>query len=327
MTGRNKLITVTAITATLFITGCALRPALSDTTSKGNETTASTKTIISTDTTKAETKTATATKSEPVTKPGTNPGTKPDNNTKPAETVTKPATTAAKTEPEKSDPDGLVFTPTEVRQMMFERSDKKLVFLTFDDGPSNNNTPKILKTLRDNGINATFFYYTKDNMGRLSDVIKETYKDGNSIGVHSNTHEYSQLYPGRQADVSAIVEDAKNALQKIKGVLGENWNTKVYRFPGGSFSWGNSDAAKEKLKSIGLDYIDWNTMTGDSDDRNHDKSPEGLLKFLKDANDNVGSKVHVVLMHDGSWVHGVSDGLQSVIDYYKDLGYRFGIIR
>lgn len=317
MTERIKLIMITAIAATFFITGCELRPALSETSSNGNVVASDTKPINSTETTKAETKTETETK----------PATKPVKDTKPETTTTKPSTTAAMTEPEESDPDGLVFTPTEVRQMMFERSDKKLVFLTFDDGPSNNNTPKILETLRNNGINATFFYYTKGSMGKFSDVIKETYKDGNSIAIHSNTHVYGQLYPGRVADINAIAEDAKEALQKIKGVLGEEWDTHVYRFPGGSFSWGNNDAAKEKLKSIGLDYIDWNTMTGDSDGRNHDKSPSGLLSFLKDANENVGSKVHVVLMHDGSWVHGVAEGLQSVIDYYKDLGYRFGIIK
>lgn len=219
------------------------------------------------------------------------------------------------------------YSPQEVRDMMNKGTDKKVVFLTFDDGPSENNTPKILETLKNNDVGATFFYYTKGNLSNLEDVVRKAYENGNAIGIHSNSHDYQKLYPERTADVQAIIDDANAALRKVRKVLGDGFDTRVYRFPGGSFSWKNNDAAIEAMMNIGYEFVDWNTMTGDSDRNNPDRSPEGLLNFLKESNEHVRGNCHIVLMHDGGWVDNTPEALQSIIDYYKSMDYEFAIIR
>lgn len=219
------------------------------------------------------------------------------------------------------------YPASEVRQMMAESSDRKIVFLTFDDGPSNDNTVEILRILKENGVAATFFYVTRGDLENYADVIWETYLNGNSIGIHTNTHDYGELYPGRYADPEAILADVQTAIGKIRSILGEDWDTTVYRFPGGSFSWKGIQPAIQVLSQYGLEYVDWNTMTGDSDQANHDKSSEGLVRFLMDSNDELNAGVHVVLMHDGSWIEGVVGSLQEIIDYYKFMDYEFAVIK
>ena len=46
-----------------------------------------------------------------------------------------------------------------------------------------------------------------------------------------------------------------------------------------------------------------------------------------DSNDELNSGVHVVLMHDGSWIEGVVGSLQEIIDYYKFMDYEFAVIK
>ena len=57
-----------------------------------------------------------------------------------------------------------------------------MVCLTFDDGPNDKNTPRILEILKKENIKATFFL-TGQNVARYPDVVKQIYQSGNAMGL------------------------------------------------------------------------------------------------------------------------------------------------
>ncbi|WP_315671518.1 polysaccharide deacetylase family protein [Clostridium sp. 19966] len=65
---------------------------------------------------------------------------------------------------------------------------KKVAYLTFDDGPSGNVTPKMLDTLKKYGIKATFFLIGKNTVGNEA-VVKRIKAEGHVIGNHSYSHD------------------------------------------------------------------------------------------------------------------------------------------
>ena len=99
----------------------------------------------------------------------------------------------------------------------------KVVYLTFDDGPTPNNTPRILEILKRNNIKATFFV-----IGQNPDMYKQIVNEGHAIAIHTYSHEYKQVY----ASVDAFFAD----LYKLRDLIKEKTGVdpKVTRFPGGS---------------------------------------------------------------------------------------------
>ena len=75
----------------------------------------------------------------------------------------------------------------------------KLVFLTFDDGPNRAVTPQILNILRDQGVRGTFFLVGRNMTDKNIPVMKSIVNNGNSIALHSYSHDYDSLYPNRSA--------------------------------------------------------------------------------------------------------------------------------
>ena len=75
-------------------------------------------------------------------------------------------------------------------------SNKKIVYLTFDDGPSQN-TDRILKILKKYNAKATFFVTGCHQ--EYNQYIIEAYKQGHTIGLHSYLHEYQDIYSSKDA--------------------------------------------------------------------------------------------------------------------------------
>ncbi len=103
---------------------------------------------------------------------------------------------------------------------------KGVIYLTFDDGPSANITPKVLDILKKEKVKATFFVlnYSKSN----EKLIKRIVKEGHTIGVHGYSHEYSKIYKSKKAFLNNIYSLQKK-IEKLTGI-----KTKYMRFPGGS---------------------------------------------------------------------------------------------
>ncbi|RKM62876.1 polysaccharide deacetylase [Butyrivibrio sp. XB500-5] len=178
----------------------------------------------------------------------------------------------------------------------------RYVYLTFDDGPSVY-TEEILDILKEKDVKATFFVCGKP---KYEDSYKRIVDEGHTLGMHSYSHKYSDIY----ASPEAFHDD----LKKLRVFLYENTDTmsKYYRFPGGS-SNNVSKADMNELVGIldneDITFFDWNVSAGD------DKA--GATKDVICANivNNIPKFKHcIVLMHDAADKKATVEALPEIID-------------
>ena len=141
---------------------------------------------------------------------------------------------------------------------------KKIIYLTFDDGPGRY-TEELLKILDDHKVLATFFVTAayKD----YQDLIGKEYNAGHSVGVHTATHEYSEIY----ASTDAYWAD----FNKMQDIIQEQTGcrTDIFRFPGGASNTVSANYSKGIMSELakqssekGYIYVDWNVTSGDAGD-------------------------------------------------------------
>lgn len=206
--------------------------------------------------------------------------------------------------------------------------DNKYVFLTFDDGPSPN-TSKVLSVLREKNVKATFFILGQniDNNKSLKEVVIQCIKDGNAIGNHTYSHEFNKIYPSNSVNTSAYLEEFNKNNELLKSILGEEFDTRVTRMPGGYLSrkYYNDPSLKEfdeVLNKNNIISIDWTALNGDAEGKNYSKKE--LLEYAKKSSE--GQKQIVILMHDTYGKEKTVEMLPELIDYYKSNGYEFKTI-
>ena len=98
------------------------------------------------------------------------------------------------------------------------------IFLTFDDGPSNSTTGRLLDILKKYKVKATFFVTGNGS----DDLIKREYAEGHSIGLHTYSHSYKTVY----ASEEAFFDDLNKVDQRVYNAIGIH--PKITRFPGGA---------------------------------------------------------------------------------------------
>lgn len=204
-------------------------------------------------------------------------------------------------------------------------SDEKTVFLTFDDGPSKN-TPKVLDILNKYGVHGTFFVLGGQVKGGAN-YIKRIYNEGNAIGNHSYTHDFATLYPKNKINVSTYMNEYYKTENALKSVLGNNFNTKVVRMPGGEnsrqyYKDPNLPELRNKFSNEGIASIDWNALNGDAEGKRYTVSQ--MVDYVKRS--SAGQKHVVVLMHDAAAKGLTVEALPQVIEYFKSQGYNFKVI-
>ncbi|MGL4760918.1 MAG: polysaccharide deacetylase family protein [Sarcina sp.] len=207
---------------------------------------------------------------------------------------------------------------------------EKEVFLTFDDGPSPNNTPKILNILKENDVHATFFVignFLKSNPD-LQKVVREELMGGNAIGDHTFNHEYSELYPGNQVNVANYMKQDNETATLLKDLLGQDFNTRILRMPGGYMSrrYYNDPHLTDLNKAFDKEHItalDWNTETGDAET----SGQLDVNKLVNNVKDSIkGENQVVILMHDAGAKVDTVTALPALIKFFKDNGYAFKVI-
>ncbi len=194
----------------------------------------------------------------------------------------------------------------------------KVVYLTFDDGPSSN-TPKVLEILARYNVKATFFVIGT-NTAYLS-YIKTAYDAGHTIGLHTYSHNYASVY----ASVNAFVSEILQIQAVVKSYIG--YDVKLFRFPGGSsnqvskqYCTGVVSSAASWANQNGYRYFDWNVITGDG---NVYTSAATQIATVKSSPlyDNI-----ILLMHDSNAAVNSVEALPSIIEYYLSQGYTFKAI-
>ena len=204
----------------------------------------------------------------------------------------------------------------------YDNDGKKVVFLTFDDGTSTTVTPQILKTLKDEGVHATFFVTGEniENGGKKAeDLLKQELAEGHAIANHSWSHDYHVLYPNRTLNLDSFLADFKKTDDLLKKVLGKYFSTRVIRCPGGHMSWKGMDALDNYMDKNNMVSIDWNALNKDAEGPR--KNADQLVQQA--INSSEGKNMVVLLMHDTYGKEETAKALPQIIKYFKDNGYEF----
>ncbi len=195
-----------------------------------------------------------------------------------------------------------------------DNAETKVVYLTFDDGPTDRVTPKILDVLDEEDVKATFFIIGR-NAERRKYLINREFRSGHTVAVHSYTHRYDEIYRDKQS----LLKDIADCNAVIRSVTGKNSN--IYRFPGGSFN-----ATPELVDCVvqsGFRYVDWNAGLCDAEIPN--ATAEMLYRAAVATSEGIN---HVVMLaHDSTDKINTPAALKMVIKYFKDKGFAFDVFR
>lgn len=198
---------------------------------------------------------------------------------------------------------------------------KKTAYLTFDDGPSKQ-TPVILDTLKKAGIKGTFFVIGKDD-DFSKQMMKRIVDEGNAIGIHSWTHDYTYIYKSE----SNYLTDFNRLRSLIRDVTGVD--PKIMRFPGGT----NNTISRRYgghimqqlvplVKSMGFRIYDWNAAASDAS-RVIPSKEQIAYNIISECKYKTNA---VVLNHDSVQHQSTTEALPIVIDALKKMGFTFGTL-
>ena len=185
-------------------------------------------------------------------------------------------------------------------------TDEKILYLTFDAGYENGNTPAILEALKKHQAPAVFFAvgnFIKDN----PDLIKRMITEGHIVGNHTMTHpDMSQI-----SSMESFQKELEGVEELYTSVTGEPM-TKFYRPPRGVYSTENLSMAKELGYSTffwSLAYVDWIQEQQPSKE-------EAFQKLIP--------RIHpgaIVLLHNTSSTNAAI--LDELLTKWEEMGYQF----
>jgi peptidoglycan-N-acetylglucosamine deacetylase len=187
---------------------------------------------------------------------------------------------------------------------------RRIIALTFDDGPSSQYTPQILDILRDNGIRATFFVIGR-NVQEHPEKVKREAVEGHVIGNHTWSHPFFAPLESHQ-QLKDEINKTEQAVMEACSV-----RTRLFRPPHG---WRSPWMIKE-VEGMGYDIVNW---TVDPKDWKHPTAAV-IVKRVEHAPHSSA----IVLMHDGLELKedpGQSNtvtALKEIVADYKKKGYQF----
>lgn len=188
--------------------------------------------------------------------------------------------------------------PTEKPISSLQSTGKRVVALTFDDGPHPKNTPEILATLKKHNATATFYM-----LGNLAQqhpsIVKDVFKAGHEIGNHSYGHENLSTLSSKNALKN--IQQTNAILQNITG-----FEPLTVRPPYGARNVAMEKQLQQPIALWNVDTLDWKTRNGKT-----------TFQRIKDA-------VHsgcVILMHDIQ--PSSAKELDKILTYLDRKGYSY----
>lgn len=186
---------------------------------------------------------------------------------------------------------------------------KKLVYLTFDDGPSKF-TDDILDILKQYDVKATFFVLAKEG---YDSQYQRMIDEGHVLAIHSYTHQYKTIYESVSA-YRTDVTDMKDFLSSRYG-----YDARFYRFPGGSSNQVSQVDKNELFKVLddeNLCYVDWNVSSQDASAKklSAESIYQNVIKGVESHNSSV------VLMHDAADKSTTVEALSMIIEKLLEDG-------
>lgn len=190
------------------------------------------------------------------------------------------------------------------------------VYLTFDDGPSDRVTPRVLDTLKEYNVHATFFIVNYGESGKA--LIRRMIDEGHTVAIHGYSHDYAAIYKSDEA----FMQNIYRLRDRLRSDFG--YEAAIIRFPGGSsntvsrqYSVGIMSRLAQRVQAEGFTYFDWNVSSGDA---------AGTPASSGQIYNNVTSALrhdrgNVVLMHDAGAKGTTADALPDIIRYCLANGY------
>lgn len=188
----------------------------------------------------------------------------------------------------------------------------KVVYLTFDDGPSKL-TDDILSILEEEKVQATFFVLGQQAQ-KSPEILYRTAEAGHAIGNHTYNHKYSELYES----FTAFWNQIKRTEEIIREVTGTR--TSLVRAPGGTY--GHFDATYFQLMDqAGYQVFDWNVDSGDSK-----RKGVPADEIISNVTTEKLKQEMIVLLHDSAGHEESVKALPDIISFYKKQGYSFEVL-
>ena len=192
-------------------------------------------------------------------------------------------------------------------------TDKKEIYLTFDDGPTSEITEFVLSELKKHNAKATFFCIGK-NIKNNPKIFEKIISDNHSIGNHTqnNLQGFQNLVGLNYKNEK--VKANENTTYKVLKTLQEN--LKLFRPPYGKIK----KSQAKKLRSLGFKIIMWDVLSADFDTSiTNQKCLENVLK-----NTTNGS---IIVFHDSKKAtEKLKFVLPKVLEYYSKKGFVFKAI-
>ncbi|MDQ0201040.1 polysaccharide deacetylase family sporulation protein PdaB [Neobacillus ginsengisoli] len=192
-------------------------------------------------------------------------------------------------------------------QVVWEvHTSKKIIALTFDDGPNPKYTPQVLELLKQYDAHATFFQIGF-RMERYPQIVQQVVQAGHELGNHSMTHQYENKAGVKSMGIEMIMAD--RIIQKYLPN-----HLKLFRPPGGYIDTSLLHEAKQLgykvvLWSYHQDTKDW-SLPGTQVIANH------IIRHARSGD--------IVLLHDGGGDRSQTiQALKSILPTLKQQGYQF----
>lgn len=185
-------------------------------------------------------------------------------------------------------------------------TDEKVIYLTFDAGYENGNTPTILEALKKHNAKGTFFV-VGNFLETSPELVKQMVVEGHTVGNHTWHHpEMSKI-----SDVAAFEKELKDVETRYQEITGKEL-TRFYRPPQGKYNTQNLQMASNlgyKTFFWSLAYVDWI----------QDQQPTKEAAF-----DKLLKRIHpgaVVLLHSTSSTN--AQILDELLTKWEEMGYHF----
>ena len=197
-----------------------------------------------------------------------------------------------------------------IEEIIIDEMHTRKVYLTFDDGPSDN-TQAILDILKEYNVKATFFV-TGQQAASHPERYQAIVEDGHTLGMHSYSHKYNEIYESED-NFGSDLSKLRIFIEETTGVTPQ-----FYRFPGGS-----SNTVSDLPMSVFCDYLtdnsityfDWNVSSRDAESPM--RSAEEITRNCTQNLENFDNAV--ILLHDAASKTSTVEALPEIIEQIQSM--------
>ncbi|OGS70135.1 MAG: polysaccharide deacetylase [Flavobacteria bacterium RIFCSPLOWO2_12_FULL_35_11] len=195
-------------------------------------------------------------------------------------------------------------------------SKEKVLYLTFDDGPTPGITEWTLNELRKYKAKATFFCIGK-NIGEHPEIFQKIIEENHAVGNHTNNH--LNGWKTKTAAYLQNIEESEKYFEEyatLKAVTlsaVEGQNLKLFRPPYGRLSFSQS----KKIRKMGYKIIMWDVLSADFDTEiSNEKCLENVIRNIENGS--------IIVFHDSIKAsEKLKFVLPKVLEYYSYQGFNF----